>query len=170
MWSLWKLFHPIKQWLKRSEPINWALFSKAKPFRSPRLISLNSFRNVAAHREVFAPFLFIGFDLQNEYLFFPVFSVAASLSFTLSCSDSQLRIVRFLIARASGASESNTNLAMHLGALAQWISRLLACVRPIIKAMPCGLVSEVHSAFLRAVELQSSDCRRTSSATERMLG
>ena len=67
-------------------------FSKAKPFRSPRLISLNSFRNVAAHRKVFAPFLFIGFDLQNEYLFFPVFSVAASLSFTLSCSDSQLRI------------------------------------------------------------------------------
>ena len=37
-------------------------------------------------------------------------------------------------------------------------------------AMPCGLGSEVHSAFLRAVELQSSDCRRTPSATERMLG
>ena len=36
--------------------------------------------------------------------------------------------------------------------------------------MPCALGSQVHSAFLRAVELQSSDCRRTSSTTERMLG
>ena len=61
---------------------------------------------------------------------------------------------------------SNTNLAMHLGAIAQWISRLHAWVRPIINA----LVSEVHSAFFRAVELQYSDCRRTPSATERMLG
>ena len=26
---------------------------------------------------------------------------------------------------------------------------------------PCGLVSDVHSVFLRAVELQSSVCRRT---------
>ena len=47
---------------------------------------------------------------------------------------------------------------MHLGAIAQWISRLHARVRPIINAMPCGLVSEEHWAFLRAVELQSSDC------------
>ena len=67
MWSLWKLFYPVKQWLKISESINWALFSKAKPFRSPRLISLNSFRNVATHRKVFAPFLFVAFDRQNEY-------------------------------------------------------------------------------------------------------
>ena len=37
--------------------------------------------------------------------------------------------------------------------------------RSVINAMPCGLVSEVHSAILRAVELQSSDCRRTPSAT-----
>ena len=27
-----------------------------------------------------------------------------------------------------------------------------------INAMPCSLVSEVHLAFLQAVELQSSDC------------
>ena len=67
MWSLWKLFHAVKQWLKSSELINCALFSKAKPFRSPRLISLNSFRNVATHRKVFSPFLFIAFDRQNEY-------------------------------------------------------------------------------------------------------
>ena len=33
-----------------------------------------------------------------------------------------------------------------------------------------GLVSEVPSAFLWAVELKSSDCRRTPSVTERMLG
>ena len=96
MWSLWKLFHPVRQWLKSSEPINCALFSKAKPFRSPRLISLNSFRNVAPRPKVFAPFLFIAFDRQNEF-FFPFFSVAAFLSFTLSWSDSQLRIVGFLI-------------------------------------------------------------------------
>ena len=36
--------------------------------------------------------------------------------------------------------------------------------------MPCGLVSEIHSAFDRVVELQSSDCRQTTSATKRMLG
>ena len=36
--------------------------------------------------------------------------------------------------------------------------------------MPCGLVSEVHSAFLWAVELQSLYCRRTPSATEQLLG
>ena len=40
VWNLWKLFHPVKQWLKQflpdhwaftqlsSEPINWALFQK----------------------------------------------------------------------------------------------------------------------------------------------
>ena len=44
-----------------------------------------------------------------------------------------------------------------------------AWVRPIINALPCGLVSEVHSAFFRAVDLQSSDYRRTPSATGRML-
>ena len=58
-----------------------------------------------------------------------------------------------IIARASVASEKNTNLAMHLGAIAQWISRLNAWVRPIINAMLCGLVSEVHSAFLRRIFL-----------------
>ena len=36
--------------------------------------------------------------------------------------------------------------------------------------MPCGLGSEVNSAFLCAVELQSSDCCRTPSATKGMLG
>ena len=51
----------------------------------------------------------------------------------------------------------NNNRAMHLGAIAQWISRLHAWVIPIITVMPRGLVSKVHSAFLRAVELQSSD-------------
>ena len=48
-----------------AEPINRATFSKAKPLRSPRLVQLNSFnfdRNVATHRKVFAPFLFITFD------------------------------------------------------------------------------------------------------------
>jgi len=33
--------------------------------------------------------------------------------------------------------------------MAQWISRLHAWVRPIINAMPCGLVSKVHYAFLQ---------------------
>ena len=68
------------------------------------------------------------------------------------------------------SERKHTNLARHLGAIAQWISRLHAWVRPIITAMPCGLGSEVHSAFLRAVELQSSDLCRIPSATERMLG
>ena len=42
------------------------------------------------------------------------------------------------IARSSVASESNTNLAMHLGAITQWISRVHAWVRPIINAMLWG--------------------------------
>ena len=79
-------------------------------------------------------------------------------------TSQRLNFVQVFGSLAEG-SESNTNLAMHLGAIAQWISRLHAWVRPIINAMPCGLVSEVHLAFLRAFELQSSDCRRTPSAT-----
>ena len=90
---------------------------------------------------------------------------SAVVIYTLPRTNQNARRTEF-IARASVASEGNTNLAMHLGNIAQWISRLYAWVRPIINAMPCGLVSEVHSAFLRAVELQSSDCRRTPTATE----
>ena len=84
MWGLFKLFHPVKQWLKSfllflllfiynsSEPINSAVFSRAKPLRFPRLVKLNSFnfdRNVATHRKVFAPFLFIEFA-RKMILFF----------------------------------------------------------------------------------------------------
>ena len=48
-----------------SEPINRAAFSKAKPFNtfsSASLIHSTLTRNVATHRKVFAPFLFITFD------------------------------------------------------------------------------------------------------------
>ena len=51
-----------------SEPTNRAVFSKAKPLRthSPRLVQLRVHstltRNVATHRKVFVPFLFITFD------------------------------------------------------------------------------------------------------------
>ena len=50
---------------KSSESINSALFSRANPLRSPRLVKLNSFnfdqKRCNTHRKVFAPFLFIAF-------------------------------------------------------------------------------------------------------------
>ena len=100
VWSLWKLFHPVKQWLKqflrdhylhkfRTDKLS--TFSKTKPLRSPRLVSLSFFNfnqiwNVATHRKVFAPFLFIAFD--DKLLLFLVYSIAAFLSFTSFPPDS----------------------------------------------------------------------------------
>ena len=90
---------------------------------------------------------------------------SAVVIYTLPRTNQNARRTEF-IARASVARWCDTNLAMHIGDIAQWISRLYAWVRLIINAMPCGLVSEVHSAFLRVVELQT----RTPSPTERMVG
>ena len=98
MWSLWKLFHPVKQWLKsllrdhwplttynNSKPIISALFSResAKPLRSPRLVKLNSFKfdRKRCNTSRFSRPFCLSHLLENDF-FLLVFSKAAILSLT----------------------------------------------------------------------------------------
>ena len=67
-----------------SEPINSALFSKAKPLRSPWLVSLNSFNfdqeRCNTSKGFRAPFVYCIWTQNDSFL--SVFSKAAFLSFT----------------------------------------------------------------------------------------
>ena len=79
-----------------SEPRNSALFSKAKPLRSPRLVKLNSFNFDEKPCKFSRPFYLLhSVDLKNDS-FFSVSSKAAFLSFPFF-SDSHLCVVEFLI-------------------------------------------------------------------------
>ena len=65
----WNNFYETTEHLHKFRTDKLSTFSKAKPLRSPRLVSLSFFNfnqiwNVATHRKVFAPFLFIAFDRQ----------------------------------------------------------------------------------------------------------
>ena len=80
-----------------SKPINWAVFSKAKPLRSPRLVQLTSFKfdqKRCNTSKSFRPF-FVYCIWSTIDSFFSVFSIAAFLSFTAFSSDSQLCVVGF---------------------------------------------------------------------------
>jgi len=69
---------------------------------------------------------------------------------TMTTKKKKRNSSQFITRIASLRSEREQhNLAMHLGAIAQWFSRLHA------KCYALRFGAEVHSAFLRAVELQS---------------
>ena len=72
------------------------------------------------------------FVLCGVYAFFRYCEVIPAVCFAFLYDVTVCCCAIKLIARASTASESNISLAMHLGAIAQWISRLHAWVRPII--------------------------------------
>ena len=69
--------------------------SEALTFSSASLIHSTLTRNVATHREVFAPFLFIAFDRQTIPFFGFLYSCVPIFHFF--SSDSQLCVVGFLI-------------------------------------------------------------------------
>ena len=105
MWSLWKLFHPVLAMIEiifmrpptiynSSELINSALFSRAKPLCSPRLVKLNSFnfdrKRCNTWKGLRVLFVYCICSKNDSYLL--VFSKAAFLSFLLFPLYSQLYI------------------------------------------------------------------------------
>ena len=82
----------------RSDESNFlsAVYLHTKPLRSPRLVSLNSLNFDQKRCNTSKGFraLFVYCVWSTNDSFFSVFSIAAFLSFTSFCSDSQLCVVR----------------------------------------------------------------------------
>ena len=92
MWGLWKLCHPVKQWLndfyeatdhlQQFRADKFSTFSRAKPLRSPRLVKLNSFsfdRKLCNTSKGFCA-LFVDRICSKNDSFLSVFSKAGFLS------------------------------------------------------------------------------------------
>ena len=108
-WNLWKLFHPVKQWLKSLLRDHWPLttifradnfstFFKSEAFTFSSASSIKFIQvwpETLQHIEVFAPFLFISFA-RKWFLSFGFLESSDPFSY-IFCSDSHSCVVVFLI-------------------------------------------------------------------------
>ena len=143
-----------------TEPINSALFSRAKPLRSPRLVKFNLFNFYRKRCNMIERFSrpFSLWHLLEKWFVLSVFSKDGFLSFTFFPSDSQLCVAGFLIRQLFYSDLLNmemiiTNSVLSASLLIYYIISFPARSRRIIIIKYSNLVELPEPTEINAIHI-----------------